>query len=167
MSSRSDAEQTSDIAVSQSLLMPIAFLSSHLTFIRSVLPQSTLTTLYRRIASRLAEHILQRQILYRGEFSLQQGKAITAECELWSETSNVALAGRLNGGRHRVEMPWLRLLQAGRLVGLEGADWDSVKMAVLRDMSDEDWTQLMVKIVGISELDKEEVCKAIQRREDH
>lgn len=157
----------SDIAVSQSLLIPIALLSSHLTFIRSILPQSTLTILYRRIASRLAEHILQRRILYRGQFNLQQGKVITAECELWTETCNVALAGRLSGGRHRVEMPWLRLLQAGRLVGLQGEDWVSVKNVVLRDMSEEEWVKTMVKLVGISELDKDEVCKVIQRREDH
>jgi len=115
----------------------------------------------------LAEHILQRRILYRGQLNLQQGKVITAECELWAETCNIALAGRLSGGRHRVEMPWLRLLQAGRLVSLEGEEWVSIKIAVLRDMSEEEWIKNMVKLVGISELDKDEVCKVIQRREDH
>ncbi|KAK2461679.1 hypothetical protein APHAL10511_006142 [Amanita phalloides] len=161
------SEQTSDINVSQNLLIPITVLSTHLTFIRSVLPQSTLTNLYRRIVARLANHILQRQILYRGQLNLQQGKVITAECELWVETCNVALAGRLSGGRYRVEMPWLRLLQAGRLVSLEGENWLAIRMAVVRDMSEEEWTKIILQIVGISELDKEEVYEVIHRRDDH
>ena len=110
---------------------------------------------------------MQRQILYRGHFSLQRGKVVTAECELWVETCNVALEGRLSGGRYRVEMPWLRLLQAGRLVGLEGDEWLTVRSAVLRDMPGEEWATLMVQITGASELDKEEVCNVVQRREDY
>ncbi|KAF8634467.1 hypothetical protein AX15_000908 [Amanita polypyramis BW_CC] len=162
-----ETEQSSDVAVSQSLLIPIALLSSHLTFIRSMLPQTTLTSLYRRVASRLAEHILQRQILYRGHFNLQQGKVITAECELWAETCNAALAGRLNGGRYRVDMPWLRLLQAGRLVGLEGDEWLTIRSAMLQDLPGEEWAALMVQITGASELDREQVRNVAERREDY
>lgn len=161
-----DTDQANDMAISQTLLVPIALLSSHLTFIRSTLPQTALITLYRQIASRLAEHILQRQILHRGQLSLAQAKVVAAECELWVETCHVALAGRLSSGRYRVESPWLRLLQVGRLVSLEGEEWLAVRNSISRQISDEAWTQLMTRLVGISELDKGEVATVVQRRED-
>ncbi|KAF8640664.1 hypothetical protein AX17_000321 [Amanita inopinata Kibby_2008] len=159
-------EQPDDVSLSQSLLAPIALLSSHLTFIRSSLPQNAVINLYRRIASRLAEHILHRQVLYRGQFNLRQGRLITAECELWAETCRATLAGRLGGARYRVETPWLRLLQAGRLVGLDGDEWRMVKNASLEDVTGEDWSKLMARVVGVSELNREEVDKVLRRRRD-
>lgn len=152
--------------MSQTLLVPVALLSSHLTFIRSILPQSTLTSLYRRIAARLAEHILQRQVLYRGQFSLAQGKLFAAECELWVETCHVALAGRLSGGRYRVETPWSGLLRAGRLAALDGDEWLAVRSAAMQGASGDEWAKLLTRVLGTSEVDRDEVERVIRRRED-
>ncbi|PFH54769.1 hypothetical protein AMATHDRAFT_134611 [Amanita thiersii Skay4041] len=160
-------QDTDDVALSQSLLTPVALLSSHLTSIRSILSQTAVTMLYRRIASNLAEHILHRQILYRGRFNLTLGKALAAECELWVETCHAALAGKLSGGRYRVEAPWLKLVQAGRLVSLEGEAWDVVRKATIGSTPDEEWSQLMKQVVAVSELDREVVIQILRRREDY
>ncbi|KAJ7293754.1 TIP-1 family-domain-containing protein [Mycena rebaudengoi] len=155
-----------DIGLSQTLLGPISLLSSHLTFLRTTFPQMVVTVLYRRIATRLAEHILQRQILYRGQIRGQEGKVIHAECELWVETCQSGLGGALGGGRNRVEAPWLKLLQAGRLIGLEGESWDKVVHGTFGMQGQEEWEELMLEAVGASEIPRDEVQRVLKCRED-
>ncbi|KAF8058265.1 TIP-1 family-domain-containing protein [Lyophyllum atratum] len=157
---------TDDIALSQTLLTPITLLSSHLTFLRAIMPQTTLTTLYRQIASRLAEHILQRQIIYRGHFGLQEGKSIRAECELWVETCRAALGGGLPGGRARVEAPWTKLLQAGSLASAEGDTWAAIVEVTFGTQTDEEWELAMTPAIGSVELGRAEVIRTLRRRED-
>ncbi|KAF7340034.1 hypothetical protein MVEN_01921300 [Mycena venus] len=154
-----------DLALSQTLLGPISLLSTHLTYLRDTLPQTVMTALYRRIAARLAEHILQRQILYRGHISGLEGRAIHAECELWVETCQAGLGGALSGGRNRVEAPWLKLLQAGRLVGLEGDVWDKVGRVTFGTQDQTEWEDLMLEITGSSELPREEVQRILKSRD--
>lgn len=125
-----------------------------------------MTTLYRRVATRLAEHILQRQILYRGHISGREGKSIHAECELWVETCQSGLGGALSGGRNRVEAPWLKLLQAGRLVGLEGKSWETVCRVTFGTQSQEEWEDLMLEVAGASEIPRDEVQRILKSRDD-
>jgi hypothetical protein len=156
-----------DLALSQTLLGPISLLSTHLTYLRAAFPQSVMTALYRRIAARLAEHILQRQILYRGHITALEGRAIHAECELWAETCQAGLGGALSGGRNRVEAPWLKLLQAGRLVGLEGEVWERIGRATFGGTQEQtEWEDLMLEITGTSELPREEVQRILKSRDD-
>jgi hypothetical protein len=155
-----------DIALSQTLLGPISLLSTHLTYLRTTLPQTVMTAVYRRIAARLAEHILQRQILYRGHISSREGKTIHAECELWVETCQTGLGAALSGGRTRVQAPWLKLLQAGRLVGLEGDSWGKVGHATFGKGSQEEWEDLMLEVTGASEIAREEVQRVLKSRDD-
>lgn len=122
--------------------------------------------MYRRVASRLAEHILQRQILYRGHFDLREGKSILAECELWVETCHVVLAGSLGGGRERIEAPWAKLLQAGKLASAEGEVWNALLDATFEARTVENWEVEMTRIVGAVELGREEVARVLKRRED-
>ncbi|KAJ7275473.1 TIP-1 family-domain-containing protein [Mycena haematopus] len=155
-----------DLALSQTLLGPISLLSTHLTFLCDTLPQKTMTALYRRIAARLAEHILQRQILYRGHISSLEGRAIHAECELWVETCHSGLRGTLSGGRNRVQAPWLRLLQAGRLIGLEGEPWARVGRVAFGPQDQMEWDELMLETTGANELPKEEVQRILKSKDD-
>ncbi|KAG6817637.1 hypothetical protein H0H87_006265 [Tephrocybe sp. NHM501043] len=161
-----ESDQPNDIALSQTLLAPIALLSSHLTFLRANMPQVTFTLLYRRIASRLADHILQRQIFYRSRFDLIKGKSIRAECELWVETCHVALSGGLTGGRARVDAPWMKLLQAASLASTEGEAWSAIVDVTFGTLSDGAWDSAMTQAVGPIELGREEVIKTLRRRED-
>ncbi|KAF5374888.1 hypothetical protein D9758_000035 [Tetrapyrgos nigripes] len=152
------------IAVSQTLLAPIALLSAHLSSLKETLPQHVVTVLYRRISSRLSEHILQRQILYRGAVTLEQGKAILAECEMWVETCHIGLGGALGGGRNRVEAPWLKLLQAGRLIASEGQSRDRISEATFGASSQDDWETAILDAIGICEIGRDEVGRILRRR---
>ncbi|KAK0233270.1 TIP-1 family-domain-containing protein [Armillaria fumosa] len=153
-----------EIAVSQTLLAPIALLSTHLSYIRATLPQSTVTLLYRRIASRLSEHIMQRQILYRGNITVREAREAQVECELWVKTSQGGLVGALGGGRNRVEAPWSKLLEAGRLIAAEGPAWDKAVDFTFGAKSADEWDAAMVEITGFSELSREEVGRILRRR---
>ncbi|KAH7915139.1 TIP-1 family-domain-containing protein [Hygrophoropsis aurantiaca] len=152
-SPKPDSESEIDsenIAVPPTLLPPIALLSSHLSFQRSTLPNSLTTALYRRIATRLAEHILQREILYRSGLTRNQLRTVHAECELWAETCQAALAT----SRARVEAPWSRLLAAGRLLDAEGP------------LSGGDGWEAGVEGVEAGGLGQEEVRTVLRLRDD-
>ncbi|TFK76768.1 hypothetical protein BDN72DRAFT_806866 [Pluteus cervinus] len=165
--SRNSPKSEDDIAVSQTLLVPIALLSSYLTFIGSTLPLSAVTASYRRIASRLSKHFLERQIVYREHFTPPEGITILTECELWIETCHAALAGKLPGGRNRVEAPWSTFLQASRLVALQGIAWEQAVEVTFSDThSDEEWDDVITGLVGFNEFKNQEVRQILARRED-
>lgn len=141
-------------------------LSNHLDYLCMTLSAPLVTALYRRIASRLSEHILQRQILYRGHVSLHEGKVIRGESELWVEACQRGLRGSLGGGRNRVEAPWLKLLEAGKLIGAEGVTWDAVVAATFGEKTDEEWSEVMIEMVGVSEVSRDEVGRLLRRRQN-
>ncbi|OJT09596.1 RAD50-interacting protein 1 [Trametes pubescens] len=155
---------TDDIALAQTLLAPLALLSSHLTFLRGALPRTTTTALYRRIASQLGAHLLQRQILYRGRTlaSVHEGKVVLAEAELWVETARTALKAE----RARVEAPWRAYLLAARLLAGEGPEWEKIVEATFGTMSDTEWEETMLEGVGLCEMPREEVQQVLRRRAD-
>ncbi|EPS99064.1 hypothetical protein FOMPIDRAFT_1125069 [Fomitopsis schrenkii] len=160
-----NTDRQDDIALATTLLGPLALLSSEVSFLHSTLPSRTAATLYRRIASRLASHILQRQIFYRGRghIDLQEGKAILAESELLVETCQIALAP---ADRNRAEAPWRQLLQASRLIALEGNQWQKVVDSTFGVTADQDWEDVMLDTVGATELSREEVGQVLRTRYD-
>ncbi|EIN13385.1 hypothetical protein PUNSTDRAFT_129073 [Punctularia strigosozonata HHB-11173 SS5] len=169
ISSSPQMQQTEDdVGVSPTLIGSIALLSSHLTFLKSTLPHTTVLALYRSIASRLSLHILQRQVQYRGRGRIlpAEGASIHSECELWLETSRSALAGTPGVTAARTEGPWRRLLEAGRLFGLVGDDWRKVMLMTFGAHEDEKWEELVAGVVGFSELSREEVGQILRTRSD-
>lgn len=160
------------IAVPPSLLPSIALLSGHLAFLRNTLPTAVTTHIYRRIAVRISEHILQREILFRpgltrGQLrtglAREQAYSVRAECELWAETCQVAL----RTSRARAEGPWGRLLVAGRLLGAGRREVEKVIDEVLGGQGD-GWEDALdaVTSLGSGGLGKEEVKTVLRLRDD-
>ena len=130
-----------------------------------------LAGLYRKITARISNGILQRMIVQRGPggISVKEGRAIATECELWLETSKAALSCGGGGGRvvaRLVEGPWKRLVEAGRLLALQGSEWDRVRALTFGTSRDEDWEQGILEIVGFSELRRDEVQTVLRTRVD-
>ena len=89
-----------------------------------------LADIYRKIAGRISDLVLEKAVLQRGvgRIGLKEGRAVAMECEVWVETSRAALTGAGGGAIARmVEGPWRRLVQAGRLLVLQGAEWNRIK----------------------------------------
>ena len=150
------------------MLPALSILSSHLSVLSRTLPHSTTISLYRNIATNLSTHILQRNILYRGHHRLApaEGKILHGECELWVETCRQALGSISVGPRGRVEAPWRRLLEAGRVVGAEGERWDAIVAASFGTLSDDEWGARMTDLVDETELSRGEVCMIAKTRTD-
>jgi len=165
-SSGENLEQTNDVILPQSLFEPVALLSSHLTFLGRTLSSATLTPLYRRIVSRLAEHLFQRQIMHHRRLTLQDGKRFHSEYQLWVESCQVALHSALGDSKARVETPWRRLLQAGRLLSAEEDVWTAILDATFGRQSDDEWEHAVHGHLGSLQLDREDVAKILQMRED-
>ncbi|KAN0100870.1 RINT-1 / TIP-1 family domain containing protein [Tylopilus felleus] len=165
-------DSTMEATVSSTLLPAVALLSSHLTFLRSTLPATVVTRLYRRTASRLSEHILQRQVLFRPGLTRGsarhgltrvQARVVQAECELWAETSHVAM----NTSRSRIEKPWSRLLAAGRLLGADLQKHERL-LDALFDGKNDGWEELLdnVTALGSGGLGMDEVKTVLRLRDD-
>ncbi|KAF9229614.1 hypothetical protein BS17DRAFT_805254 [Gyrodon lividus] len=161
---------TVEIAVPTTLLPAVALLSSHLTFLRSTLPVPAVTQLFRRVALRISEHALQRQVLFRpgltrgparNGLTRVQARALQAECELWVETCQVAL----NTSRARIEKPWSRLLAAGRLLGADLQGNEKLLDVSLSGHGDE-WEKALDDVTGLGSggLGKDEVRTVLRLR---
>jgi len=154
-----------DMAVSQTLLVPITALSTHLGALKGVVPRTIMTALYRRIAKRIADFIFHQQIMYRGSFSLFEGRVIYSEVELWVETCCAAAEQALGGGRQRVQAPWTKTLQAARLVSFDGDEWEKVKDLTFGAKGDTQWEDGLADLLGSPELDRDEVGTLLRRRQ--
>ena len=155
-----------------SLLPSITLLSAHLTFLRNTVPTAVTTHVYRRIAARISEHILQREVLFRpgltrGQLrtglSRDQARSLQAECELWVETCQAAL----RTSRARAEGPWGRLLVAGRLLGAGRQEVERAVKEVLREQG-EGWEDALDIVTGLGSggLGKEDVKTVLRLRDD-
>lgn len=126
-----------------------------------------LTDLYRKIAGRISTVVLEKLVLQRGAgtIGLKEGRALATECEVWVETSRAALTSA--GGRgiaRTVEGPWRRLVQAGRLLALQGVEWDRIKTLTFGTTDDEDWERGILEVIGFSELRRYEVQIVLRTR---
>jgi len=137
-------------------------LSTHLSYLAGTLPRSQVTQLYRRIANRLSEHIMQRQILYRGSVSLQEGLVILAESRLWVDTCIQALPRE---SASRMEAPWRKLVSAAQLIGADEKTWEQAQSFTSGTLSDEDWVESMEELLGVCDLERDEVRRLLRRRE--
>ena len=116
------------------LAAPLAGLAAQLVFLRSALPVTIAVSLYRRIASALAHHIVQRGIIYRGRGRVSHATAarFVTEAQAWISTCQAALPRE---PIRRVEAPWAVLLEACALLTLEGEKFRLASRAVDNDLT--------------------------------
>ena len=156
-----------EIEIPSTLMAPVSLFSSYLAYFQSSLSARMFSDLYRKITARISNTILQKMIFQRGpgRVGAKEGRAIATECELWLETSRAALSGG-RGVTRLVEGPWRRLVEAGRLLALQGSEWDRIKSLTFGTVGDEDWEQAILEIVGFSELGRDEVQTILRTRTD-
>ena len=160
-----------EIEIPSTLMVPVSLFSSYLVYFQSSLSTRMLSDLYRRITARISNMVLQKIIFQRGpgRVSVKEGRAIATECELWLETSRAALSSGRAGGRtvgRLVEGPWRRLVEAGRLLALQGSEWDRIKTLTFGTTGDDDWEQAILEVAGFSELRRDEVQTVLRTRVD-
>ncbi|KAL5636018.1 hypothetical protein ACGC1H_004731 [Rhizoctonia solani] len=149
------------VSIPATLVSPLTTLTTHLSLLVKTLPSSTTASLYRRIASSIASHILQRSVFHfgRGRMVPSRGVVFGREAHLWVEASQMAMPNR------RVEGPWQRLLESAKLVSIpEGADFEAAKDAVWR-ASDEQCAEF-AEAMGVRSLDRKEMQDALRARSD-
>ena len=160
-----------EIEIPSTLMVPVSLFSSYLVYFQSSLSTRMLSDLYRKITARISNAVLQKMIFQRGpgRVSAKEGRAIATECELWLQTCRAALSGGGGGGRavgRLIEAPWRRLVEAGRLLALQGSEWDRIKALTFGTTGDDDWEQGILDVVGFSELRRDEVQTILRTRMD-
>jgi RAD50-interacting protein 1 len=151
--------------LSQTLLPSISLLSSHLSYLRSSLPVVTVTVLYRRITSRIAEHIAQRSVLYRGrgQLSPKDGEVLLTEALLWVQSCQTALGISTD----KAQAPWIQLLEVVKVVALQGEPWEKVENATFDEkIGDTEWHDTLAEIVDVTETSRDDIRRALRARED-
>lgn len=129
---------------------------------KQMLPFSTVSSLYRRIAGTLSSHILQRGLLYRGRgrLSPSSGKIALVECNMWIEACRAALGPRVR----RAERPWGKLLEPASILALDENTFSMVSNAILIG-SDQSFQQAMDEL-GCEGLSREEATDIVRLRTD-
>lgn len=153
-----------DAFISPTLLSALSILSSHLSALHRTLPRANMNAIYKRIGSHLNTHILQRAILYRrpGEVTDVERKSLQRESELWVETCRLALPG----AGERVDVPWRRLVQAGRILGADDEVWTRILKVSFDDVGMEEWENLISELIEGADLSREEIRMIARTRED-
>lgn len=160
-----------EIEIPSTLISPVSLFSSYLAYFQSSLSTKMAADLYRKISGRISNVVFEGVVMRRGVggITLKEGRAIATESEVWVETSRAALSGGGGGGRgitRLIEGPWRRLIQAGRLLALYGAEWDRIRDITFGTAGDEEWERGIFEVMGFSELRRDEVQAVLRTRAD-
>jgi hypothetical protein len=154
-------EDEESIGIPAALVSPLTTLSTHLSLLVKSLSPSASATLYRRIATSIASHILQRSVTHfgRGRLTPSHGAVFAREVGLWVEASRMAMPGR------RIEAPWQRLLDGARLVAISrGEDFEAAKGVVWNGT--EEQCAEFAEAIGVKVLSRSEMQDALRARSD-
>lgn len=92
--------------------------------------------------------------------SVQEGRMVLDETNLWIETSRMAL----NGGVRRLDGPWEQLVDAGRLLSLEGEAFEKAVRAA--NIGSDNELSSFVSQLGIS-ASREAILDVLKVREEY
>jgi len=159
---RWNAPISDSLGLPPSLVPGLTSVTSHLTALSRSLPSPFLTTVYRQISTHISSHILSRAVLHagRGRYTPESGAIFTRECQAWVE----ACAGSGGGKVGRVGRGWERLVEAGRLVGMEAPDFAQA-MKMVWSGSDKEFAQWK-EARGLRVLSRDEVKDVMRARSD-
>ncbi|PVG00291.1 hypothetical protein CPB86DRAFT_805974 [Serendipita vermifera] len=110
LSSPWTSESEDQFTVPSTLLAPITTLQQHLTYMVTVLPASSVTILYRQIASSISSFLVERMIFQqsRGKLEPSESGVPATEYQLWIECCKQSV-GRVV---RKIDVPWERLRDA-------------------------------------------------------
>lgn len=162
--------ESGGLSLPAALAAPVSLLSSCLTFLAQSLPETTLTGIYRRIATAISSRIVQRSVLHRGRqrFTVDEGYTFKLESQMWVDASRMALSAQpapaADRSFKRGEAPWQELTDAANLVGLPGEVLPEVVNYVL-DGSDEEYEKAMSR-AGVKSISRDNALAVLRARED-
>ncbi|KAG8971230.1 hypothetical protein FRB90_010563 [Tulasnella sp. 427] len=161
-----DAGESNALSIPATLVSPISLLSSEISFLAQTLPTAEVTGLYRRVASSLASHIIQRSVSHRGkgQFSPAEGQAFKDECGTWVETSRMALARGGAALAKRADLPWQSLTDVAAVVGVPESEFEKVVAAAF-DHGDSEF-EVVMKQIGVRALSRADVQNFLRARAD-
>jgi len=144
------------------LLAPITSFQQQLAFIASVLPTSSVTILYRQIASSISSHLVDRMVFQhsRGKIDPSDATALATEYRLWIECSKQAVGKIVR----KIDVPWERLRDAASLLGLTTEDFASL-LQVTRD-GKPDMFQGSMEQLGVASYSPADVKQVLRLRTD-
>lgn len=133
-----------------------------MAFIASLLPSSSVTILYRQIATLISSHIVDRVVFHqsRGKLAPENVSALAMEYQLWIECSKQAV-GRMV---RRVEVPWERLRDATTLLESNPEEFSDLARVAWEGKPEE--FEEAVSRLGTSSFNQTEVRQLLRLRTD-
>ena len=158
-----DTSSEEHISLPSTLLAPITSFQQQLAFIASTLPGSSVTILYRQIASSISSYLVDRMVFQqsRGKVASSNGMALTVEYRLWIECSKQAVGKTVR----KIDVPWERLRDAATLVGLPTEELNSVTR-VIRDGKADQFQESMEQL-AVTSYSQAEVKHLLRVRTDN
>ncbi|KAG8956967.1 hypothetical protein FRC00_004656 [Tulasnella sp. 408] len=158
--------ESNALSIPATLVSPISLLSSEISFLAQTLPTAEVTGMYRRVATSLAAHIIQRSVSHRGkaQFTPAEGQAFKDQCATWVETCRMALSSGGVALAKRADPPWQSLTDVAAVIGAPETDFERV-VAVTFDRDDTEFEQVM-KEIGVRALSRIDAQNFLRARVD-
>ncbi|KAG8953229.1 hypothetical protein FRC04_002639 [Tulasnella sp. 424] len=158
--------ESNALSIPATLVSPVSLLSSEISFLAQTLPTAEVTGMYRRVATSLATHIIQRSVSHRGkaQFTPAEGQAFKDECATLVETCRMALSRGGAALAKRADLPWQSLTDVAAIVGVPETEFDKVVVAAF-DRDDTEFEQAM-KEIGVRALSRIDVQNFLRARAD-
>jgi RAD50-interacting protein 1 len=89
---------------------------------------------------------------------------IFAESELWIETCLGSMGAVLGWRRDRVAMPWMKLVEAAKLVSVDEDMARAVRETTFGNSLEDAWRDEIIQMLGSCELTRDEMGRVLRRR---
>lgn len=131
------------LSLPSTLLAPVTSFQQQLAFIASTLPASSVTILYRQIASSISSYLMDKMVFQqsRGKVTPHDAAALATEYRLWIECSRQAVGKTVR----KLDVPWERFRDAAALIDVSAEEFGPLTRAV-RDGNSEVFQEAMERL---------------------